>query len=362
MSAPPAPNPSPATRDERVGRLRDRKWEYAWRAKARFAAFAARHKRAANLLARAVAKTATLYARLELPRGVGLLETTLVALPGAFLDTGEAECTGLWHRYRLRLDRSDYFQRLTLYLRRYHDVPTQLVIWRAVRPGDTVIDGGANIGLISLLAAWRTGPGGRVYAFEPGPAAANRLRWHASQNSLAQIDIRELGLSDTADEIPLTVPAGDNLGAGTFAPLPERHTGAREVTIARTAPADALGLDIRGSLVVKLDIEGYELRALRGMSALIERCRPLLLTEVNREMLAQAGASAPELAGFLTDRGYRPFEYTTHRTLLRQRRLVLREISGGEEWPLDVAWIHPQGAHRDRLARFIRPAGRGAAG
>lgn len=286
---------------------------------------------------------------MELPRSVGLAEVAAGAFEGAWPREGVREGRGMWHGYRVRLDCADYFQRLTWILRRYPDVPTQHLLWRVLRPGDTVIDGGANIGLVSLFAAWRVGAMGCVHAFEPNPAAAERLRWHVAANGLSQVMVHEAGLSDAEGEAELVVPGSDNLGAGTFAAIPDRYGGSVLArAAARLARADDLGLEIRGRLVVKLDVEGYEVRALRGMASLLEAHRPLILTEVNPEMLAQAGASAGELAEFLMSRGYEPFGYSTQRAIVRERRLVLRRMAV-DDLPVDVAWVQPHGWHEPRL-------------
>ncbi|MCH8270919.1 MAG: FkbM family methyltransferase, partial [Planctomycetes bacterium] len=84
---------------------------------------------------------------------------------------------------------SDYYQRLDFYLRRYHDGPLQMLLWRVLRPGDTFVDGGANTGLVSMFAAWQVGPRGRVLAFEPNPTPRAQLEWHVRKNGLGQVRV-----------------------------------------------------------------------------------------------------------------------------------------------------------------------------
>lgn len=274
----------------------------------------------------------------------------MAAFGGAWRCEGVHETRAMWHGYRLRLNCADYFQRLTFALRRYPDVPTQMVVWRALRPGDTFIDGGANIGLVSLLAAWRVGTAGRVHAFEPNPSVLRQLRWHVETNNLGGIiEIHEAGLGDVRAVSDLIVPGDDNLGAGTFAPPPSRYRGRHQsLTTAEIVRLDDLALPVHGRVVIKLDIEGYEVRALRGMANFIEKHKPLILTEVNAEMLAQAGTSPGALAEFLMSRGYRPYAYTTTRAIVRQRRLSLRAVNAAA-LPVDVVWVHPEGEFRSEL-------------
>jgi hypothetical protein len=109
-------------------------------------------------------------------------------------------------------------------------------------------------------------------------------------------------------------------------------------------------------------VEGFELRALRGLERTIERRRPLVITEMNAEMLAMAGTSPVELFAFFAERGYLPFEYTTRRAIIRHRRIVLRPIEpGSDRLPLDVAWVHPQSVFQSRLRRYMEALSPGRA-
>jgi FkbM family methyltransferase len=336
-------------------RLRRNKWTLVHRLAAWHGRFRARSPRLASVVQRLVRIFAGAYARLELPRGVGLVEAAVAVFPDAWPRSGQRETTGLWHGYRLRLRCADYFQRLTYVLRRYPDAPTQWLIRRALVQGDTVIDGGANIGMISLFSAWCVGPGGRVYALEPNPAALSSLMWHVEANGLRRVTVVPCGLGERDEERELFVPDGDNLGSATFAPPPARYGGSgRGPWQARVVRGDLLpGLIVGGALLIKLDVEGYELSALRGMTGLIERCRPLILTEVNEEMLAQAGAGAADLRAFMDERGYIAFAYWTRRAWVRQRRLVLRRTDS-PSLPLDTAWVHPQSVFWERLHPSMR--------
>ncbi len=299
--------------------------------------------------------------RRELPRIPGLLELAIAAMPGAWPHEGIRECRGLWHGYRLRLDVSDYYQRLSYLMGRYHEIGLQLLMRRALRPGDVVIDGGANNGIAALVAAWCVSPGGRVLAFEPNPRVYEQLRWHVEQNALAQVSALPFGLSDQDQQLELRVPGADNLGAGTFSPLPNRYGGQVQqkcLTAVRRgdgiAEIAALG-EASGEMMVKLDMEGFELRALRGLSELIAKRRPLVVCEVNPEMLTMAGTSPREVMEFMAIRGYRAFAFTARRATVRMRRLELREIAAASgEIPFDVAWVHPDSGMWARVSTWMQ--------
>lgn len=165
-------------------------------------------------------------------------------------------------------------------------------------PGMRVADVGANIGLLTLLAARLVAPSGQVWAVEPAP---DNLAWLR----------RNLALNG---ELPVTVVAA---AAGA---VPERrrlHLGKLGTTHSldspgpdgRSVPVDVLPLDraIEGRVdLVKIDAEGHEIEVLAGMERLLAaEPPPLLIIEWSPSLLRRAGHRAEELPRFLEARGYR---------------------------------------------------------
>jgi hypothetical protein len=107
-------------------------------------------------------------------------------------------------------------------------------------------------------------------------------------------------------------------------------------------------------LLIKLDVEGYELKALRGMIMTIRTRRPAILTELNGELLAQSGDSPGAIFDILHPLGYEVFapERTGFRTGHRLRlHPLLREELVCEK---DVLWLIPHQTHWRRLAKTIQ--------
>jgi FkbM family methyltransferase len=142
----------------------------------------------------------------------------------------------------------------------------------AVTEGCTVLDIGANIGMYTLLAAKR---GARVFAIEPDPFNAQLLRHHLELNGLSHV-VTVFELAAAAEEQELTLhrnPA--NCGASSV-------YGDGEAFPVRAGPIDSLGLPPID--VCKLDIEGYEVVALSGMSETLRRSPNLrMLVECSSE-------------------------------------------------------------------------------
>jgi FkbM family methyltransferase len=174
-----------------------------------------------------------------------------------------------------------------------YELDTARVLRRMLRPGDTFVDGGANIGYFALLAAKAVGPRGRVHAFEPQPENRKRLADHAAANELQDIiTIHPLALSDKAGFVQLHTYANPaaNHGQSTMFILPGTET--RTVNV-ETVRLDDYLPDIAPRLI-KLDIEGAEPLAISGMAQTLRRERPAVIVELNAATLGRAGFSVRE--------------------------------------------------------------------
>ena len=130
-----------------------------------------------------------------------------------------------------------------------------------VRPADVCLDVGANIGVMSLLLA-RLCPDGEVYAFEPGTTSCAYLRQNVRDNDLGNVRVENLGLYDVSDTLVLSVDAHHPGGAHLERAREERADG-EGVRVARLD--DWMATQSRDRVdVVKMDIEGAELRAIDG--------------------------------------------------------------------------------------------------
>jgi FkbM family methyltransferase len=249
---------------------------------------------------------------------------------------------------------SNWSERQTYFLARFYDLETQLLLRAAVRPGDCVIDGGANIGMITLLASHLVGSSGRVIAFEPNPAAAARLRSALDRNRIGNVTLHELALGAEDGTSVLRVVT-EHSGMGTLADLPPDQvplvSASYEVRVARGAQVlDDLP---ESPLTIKLDVEGYELAALTGLRPVLAVRRPLVVTEVIEELLRRAGASAEALGAFMAALGYVPHAIQTRRSGMT-RRPVLRRLPRAEaSGSPNIAWLQDGTEHHSRLAGIL---------
>jgi FkbM family methyltransferase len=169
----------------------------------------------------------------------------------------------------------------------------------SVHPGMTVLDVGAFLGWFAIAAAQRAGPAGAVIAFEPHPVTFPILRRNVLDN----------GLEGVVDCRPIALGSSTHVASFDLSDLPDTATlypgdgeGSAEVHV---SPGD-VALDGRPVNVVKLDVEGGELEALRGFEgALADAGSDLkLFVECNPEALHRAGARPEDLFAHLRARAF----------------------------------------------------------
>jgi FkbM family methyltransferase len=140
---------------------------------------------------------------------------------------------------------------------------------RRLRPGDTFIDVGANIGYLSALASRLVGPHGVVVAIEPAPIASAALQETVAMNDLTNTRLVAAAVSDRDDEVPLFV--GPNYSS-TFTTIVARRRGLRENGRVRAATLGSLVTreELATTRLIKIDVEGAEDRVLAGMLASVD--------------------------------------------------------------------------------------------
>ena len=167
-------------------------------------------------------------------------------------------------------------------------------------PGGVAIDGGAHIGYLTVRLARAVGPEGRVYAFEPEAGSRAALIGNLERNGVAQrVTVLPQALGAGPGRATLHVGGGGE--TSTLAPLEgERATaGVDIVALDEVLPPE---LEIA---VVKLDLEGSETAALRGMRRTLERSTDaVLVVELNPARLAAMGSSRAELLAELRGLGF----------------------------------------------------------
>jgi FkbM family methyltransferase len=157
------------------------------------------------------------------------------------------------------------------------------VLRSLLRAGDTIVDVGANIGALSIMAARAVGPTGCVIAVEPQPDLTERIKASCSLNGLSNVIVHRVGLSDADGIADLSVP-GSNSGYASLVMQYGEAENARAVPVTLRHAGDFLSETVgdRPLHLLKIDVEGHEAAVMRGARDWL-RARPanFVLFEVN---------------------------------------------------------------------------------
>ncbi|GCD99714.1 FkbM family methyltransferase [Embleya hyalina] len=179
-----------------------------------------------------------------------------------------------------------------------------------LRPGDTFIDVGAHRGAFSLLASHAVGPTGHVVAIEPTPQFHKDLVGAASTNHRTNIRTIRSAASDTTGTLILYLEDPANLGHTTVVRPRNVHTTFH----VPTAPlAELLSqAELSTARVIKIDVEGAEAAAVRGLLPALPRLREdaELVVEVTPRLLAKQGESTTGIIDKLREYGFHAYTLT----------------------------------------------------
>ena len=268
------------------------------------------------------------------PRGGGRFDARLPADAGGF---------------RFACDLRDLIAREVFFTGAYG--PQETAILRTVlRPGASFVDVGANWGYFTLLAAHLVGERGRVAAIEPDPRLFALLAANVAANGLARVSAVQAAAAERDEALTLAGHAeeGGNWGVSS---LVAAGDGPRFEVRGRPVDdvMDELGMD--GVELLKMDIEGAEDVALRGMAEGLARGRyRRVLVELHPSLHPRGAALADDVAAMFEAAGYRGWSVDSSPAATRAaayaRRPDARALLGplarsaGDAWPHQL-WAAP---------------------
>ena len=174
------------------------------------------------------------------------------------------------------------------------DPPLLRLAAEMVRRGDTVWDIGANLGLFTFAAAVLAGPEGRLLAVEPDTDMTGLLRRSAARCvGQAPVEVLPAAVCDEVSVAKFHI-ARRNRSTNHLAGFGTTMTGGiRSTRLVPTVTLDSLAARFPAPDVIKIDVEGAELRVLAGGAKVLSRL-PAVICEVSRE---NAEAVAETLVG-----------------------------------------------------------------
>ena len=172
----------------------------------------------------------------------------------------------------------------------------------SLRPGMTAIDIGANIGWFSMLAAALVGATGRVFSFEPGLANSRFLVLSKAANRFDHITLIHAAASDRIESLAYSSTLSNGFVTDVQAAEPEEILSA---DIVFAVPVDLIVPPDQPVHIIKVDVEGWEMKALRGAARIIEQWQPRIVAEFTPPALVgSSGVTGAEFLAYFRDRGY----------------------------------------------------------
>lgn len=170
-----------------------------------------------------------------------------------------------------------------------HEPMVQEALRRTVGPGSVVLDLGAHIGTLSLLAAWLVGPQGTVISVEPQRECAEAIEAHARANSFGNISVIQAAAGTAPGEVEIVLAAESLWTLSSSVGEHPLETGRAVVRVVAVDDLVQTGA-IPPPDVVKIDVEGSELDVLAGMERTLAETRPRLIAEMHDKTAAFARA------------------------------------------------------------------------
>jgi FkbM family methyltransferase len=165
------------------------------------------------------------------------------------------------------------------------------------------IDVGANIGLWALPAARRVGPRGHVWAIEPVPAVAQRLKAGAELSGIANLTCDEVALAERRERRTLYAGSTANSGGAGFIRRPEADAPFDVTTTTLDEFCASRGIDAVD--VLKTDVEGAERLVFQGGERLLSSpAAPAVFFEVDSELTGSLGWTPQDTCATLRGFGY----------------------------------------------------------
>lgn len=224
-----------------------------------------------------------------------------------------------------------------------------------IKPGDTVLDVGANIGCTSILFGNRAE---KVICFEPSPTTFRFLKKNIQASGLMNVFPENLGLGKVYGSFELTFSADNR--AGGFVSNKIQASSGHKVEIVEVVPGDAF---VQKNAIckidfIKIDVEGFERDVIDGLRKTILEFKPTVVLELNHWCLnVLQRTSVPDFVDFL--RNVFPYLYAVDASDVRNLHdvddtyhVMYHHVVGGFKYPSVVGSHDPK-----RLVNFFAKFG-----
>ncbi|WP_421944668.1 FkbM family methyltransferase [Pedobacter sp.] len=198
-----------------------------------------------------------------------------------------------WNLFNTQLEEIIYEQSWTEFITNF------------LSPGKTFIDLGANEGWFSIYAASKVGKKGRVFSIEPQKRLAEVIQVNATLNNFENIIICNNAITMNPEDIFITLSPSLNTGSSSFIKTNRSFFWKKQKTTSKTLDDIVREHNLNSIELIKIDIEGYELFALKsGEELLRKKIIKNILIDFHENQLNNLGTSTKEIKSYLTALGY----------------------------------------------------------
>lgn len=192
-----------------------------------------------------------------------------------------------------------------------YDLHEMLFLTHYLRPGDTFVDVGANVGVYTILAAGVAGS--NAIAFEPIPSTFSKLKRNVTYNQLeGLVDLRNLGVGDKEEKLVFT----NNLDATNHVISNSQESAGATIQV----PVDTLDhlLADKTANFLKIDVEGFEANVINGAPDTLANPNLKVIFMETNGLSDQYEFGQNYLHNKLLDLGFVPYSYDPFKRVLQK--------------------------------------------
>ncbi len=206
---------------------------------------------------------------------------------------------------KIKVNLSDWIQQQIFFLD-YSDINGISFLKKTLKKDNVFIDIGANIGAYTLIASKLVEKTGMVIAFEPVNTINKMLIENIMMNDLTNITVEKKAVYDQNTNLELFISNEQNMGMSSI--LNHSHESGEKQKIEAITLDNYVQLKKLAKIdLVKIDIEGAEIHALKGMKQSLVKFKPTLIIEISDGILENSSVKSNAIYDFLFDLNYVPY-------------------------------------------------------
>jgi FkbM family methyltransferase len=196
---------------------------------------------------------------------------------------------------------SDFFQRRIYYFGS-HERKTEDLVYKLTSRGGNVLDVGANIGVYTMLAAKRSGVSGKVISLEPVPQVFEQLSGGVRLNGYTNVLVYNVAAWEQNRVLKMFCSEAENLGSYGV-DIKEEEKSAISIQAVRIDDL-VVQIGLQAIDLIKIDVEGAELPVLKGAIETLRRHRPILVLEIDPNLMSRYDYNVGDIWTYLKALSY----------------------------------------------------------